>query len=56
MELRKAYIDCETKKTDREIQKETDRKQKGEITEEEHKKRIAWLNRELQSKILQLIP
>lgn len=55
MELRKAYIDCERKRTEREIEKENKKLEIGERTPEQHKKIVIFLRNELESKILHLI-
>lgn len=55
MELRKAYIDCERKRTEREIEKENKKLENGERTPEQHKKVVILLRNELESKILNLI-
>lgn len=55
MELRKAYIQCERKKSEREIEIEKKRLEKWEITPEEHRKLVEYIQRNLELKILHLI-
>lgn len=55
MELRKAYIECERKRTEREIERENKKLENKERTPEQHMRIVIFLRNELESKIINLI-
>lgn len=55
MELRKAYIECERKITEREIQNEDKKLKNQEITIQQHQQSIQTLKNQLEAKIIQLM-
>lgn len=54
--LREAYIEVQEKIYDREIKKEMQRRDSGEITDDEYERRYERIMQDRRLKILQLLP